>query len=62
MPVDIGADDTSDVVAPLGDILKYSICDKDVLISLNEEIQYIESYLYIQEGRLEDRFCIPMEI
>ena len=51
--MDIGADDISDVVVSLGDILKYSIHGKDVLVPLNEEVQYIESYLCIQKNRLE---------
>ena len=42
MLMDIGADDISDVVVSLGDILKYSIHGKDVLVPLNEEVQYIE--------------------
>ena len=60
--MDIGADDISDVVVSLGDILKYSIHGKDVLVPLNEEVQYIESYLCIQKNRLEDRLCTSMEI
>lgn len=62
MLMDIGADDISDVVVSLGDILKYSIHGKDVLVPLNEEVQYIESYLCIQKNRLEDRLCTSMEI
>ncbi len=62
MLIDIGADDISDVVVSLGDILKYSIHGKDVLVSLDEEIQYIESYLCIQKNRLEERLTVTLKI
>lgn len=60
--IDIGADDISDIVVSLGDILKYSIHGKDVLVPLEEEIRYIESYLCIQKSRLEARLETSMEI
>jgi len=62
MLMDIGADDISDVVVSLGDILKYSIHGKDVLVLLDEEIQYIESYLCIQKNRLEERLKTSIDI
>lgn len=58
MLMDIGADDISDVVVSLGDILKYSIHGKDVLVPLNEEVQYIESYLCIQKTGWKTAFAL----
>lgn len=62
MLIDIGADEISDVIVSLGDILKYSIHGKDVLVPLDEEIHYIESYLCIQKNRLEERLTAVLEI
>lgn len=62
MLIDIGADEISDVIVSLGDILKYSIHGRDVLVSLDEEIHYIESYLCIQKNRLEERLTASIEI
>ncbi len=62
MLIDIGAMEISDVIVSLGDILKYSIHGKDVLVPLEEEIRYIESYLCIQKNRLEERLTASIKV
>lgn len=62
MLIEIGAMEISDVIVSLGDILKYSIHGKDVLVHLDEEIRYIESYLCIQKNRLEERLSASIRV
>ncbi len=62
MLIEIGAMDLSDVIVSLGDILKYSIHGSDVLVPLEEEIRYIESYLCIQKNRLEERLTATIQV
>ena len=62
MLIEIGAMEISDVIVSLGDILKYSIHGRDVLVPLDEEIRYIESYLCILKNRLEDRLTATIKV
>lgn len=52
----------SDVVVSLGDILKYSLHGDADLVTLEEELHYIQSYLRIQKNRLEERLSVRMKI
>lgn len=52
----------SDVVVSLGDILKYSLHGDADLVTLGEELHYIQSYLCIQKNRLEERLSVQMKI
>ncbi|MEG2440700.1 MAG: sensor histidine kinase [Acetivibrio sp.] len=47
--------DISEIIISLGDLMKYSIHGKDSLVPLEEELDYILSYLRIQKNRLEHR-------
>jgi len=54
--------DISEVVISLGDLMKYSIHGKDSLVSLEEELHYILSYLCIQKNRLEERLEYEIDV
>lgn len=54
--------DISDVVISLGEILRYAIGGQNHLVPLRSEARYIESYLFIQKNRLEERLNYQWEL
>lgn len=62
MLIERGEQDISDVVISLGDILRYAIGGQNHLVPLRDEVRYIESYLYIQKNRLEERLDYQWEL
>ena len=54
--------DISDVVVSLGEILRYAIGGQNHLVPLRSEVRYIESYLFIQKNRLEERLNYQWEL
>ncbi|MCI9632315.1 sensor histidine kinase [Schaedlerella arabinosiphila] len=54
--------DISDVVISLGEILRYAVGGQNHLVPLGSEARYIESYLFIQKNRLEDRLNYQWEL
>lgn len=54
MLIDRSEFEISDIVVALGELMKYAM-RTEVLVTLNEELQYLEQYLTIQRNRLEDR-------
>jgi len=58
----MGGDDISRVINALGEILRYNIRQSTKIVSLKEELQQIENYLFIQKVRYEDRFRIEYDI
>ena len=52
----------SDVVVSLGNILKYSMDRNNSIVELSKEIENINSYLYIQKNRFEDKLTYCIEI
>lgn len=54
--------DISDVVISLGEILRYAIGGQNHLVPLRSEARYIESYLFIQKNRLEERLSYQWEL
>ncbi len=54
--------DISDVVISLGEILRYAVSGQNHLVPLGSEARYIESYLFIQKNRLEDRLNYQWEL
>ena len=58
----MGGEDISKVINALGEILRYNIRQSTKIVSLREEFQQIENYLFIQKVRYEDRFRIEYDI
>lgn len=54
--------DISDVVISLGEILRYAIGGQNHLVPFRSEARYIESYLFIQKNRLEERLSYQWEL
>ena len=61
MLIERGEDDISDIVLSLGDLMKYSI-QGDNMVTLQDEIDYVESYIRIQKCRMEDRLNYSIDI
>lgn len=55
-------DEISLMVKSLGDLLRSSINNKESIITLNDEIEILRSYITIQKIRYEDRLDFKMEI
>ncbi|TWI56875.1 sensor histidine kinase [Halalkalibacter nanhaiisediminis] len=56
------ADQTQNVTYLLGNILRYSLRNIDQLVSLKEELEHVENYLYIQRTRYRDQISFTIEI
>ena len=54
--------DISDIIISLGDILKYSINKNNGIVTLEEELKYINSYLIIQKNRFEDKLKYYIDV
>jgi len=52
----------SEVIVSLGDLLKYCVDKSNSIVKLEQEIDYIISYLLIQKTRLEDRLDYHIRI
>jgi two-component system LytT family sensor kinase len=50
-----GAEKTQEITYSLAKILRYSLRKADKLVSLEEEMEYIRHYLFIQQTRYRDR-------
>ena len=54
--------DISDTVSSLGRLLRYTIRGTGWMVSLGEEVEFIENYMAIQNIRLKSRFKVIMDI
>ena len=54
--------DIGNMITALADILDHSIGRNDRLITLSEEMHYIDSYIYIYQNRFPDKFEIVQNI
>lgn len=57
-----GENDISDIIIDLGDLMKYSIHGDIELVEIEQEKEYIASYLRIQKCRMEQRLNYEIEI
>lgn len=57
-----GADEIAETIEALSNIFKYSISQKDNLISLRQEIDNLKYYMKIQKYRYMDRINLELEI
>ncbi len=57
-----GAYETQELIHALSQILRKSIRDSDKVITLKEELQFIDDYLYIQKNRFGSRISIKYDI
>ncbi|SHE39387.1 HAMP domain-containing protein [Seinonella peptonophila] len=52
----------SQMITSLGDIMRYTINQGNKWVSLAEEIEWVQKYVYIQKTRFEDRFQVNIEL
>lgn len=57
-----GKDDLADIVALLGKLMRRGLEMTDEMISLEEELGFIGSYMEIQKFRFSDRFTFDVEV
>jgi two-component system sensor histidine kinase YesM len=57
--IDNNEDEISEMLSTLGDLLRYSISNIDIIVTLDAEIQWIKKYMYLQKIRFNNSFeCI----
>lgn len=57
-----GANEISEMLNCLAKLMRISLMDTDTFVSLEDEINYVETYLFIQQKRLEGRFEVLFDI
>jgi len=57
-----GMDSIAKMVKSLADIFRFSITNKNEMVTLSEELRNIDNYLNIQQFRFGDRFVVNKEI
>lgn len=57
-----GAATTAELVYALAELLRFSLRKVGTFVTVREELQYIENYLYIQRQRFGDRFAYMVDI
>ncbi|MCU6710661.1 sensor histidine kinase [Paenibacillus sp. J5C_2022] len=62
MAVRSGAMEASDMVSALGRLLRYTIDKADRLVPLREEMQFVRSYVQIQQMRYGERLRVEYDI
>lgn len=62
MLIDKDEYEISKIVVSLGDLMKYAINKKSVFVSIEEEFEYLQSYLIIQKKRLGERMKYSIEV
>jgi len=55
-------DDIKIITSNLGKLLRYSISNFDEIVSLEQDIQQVKNYLYIQQTRYTNRFHVHFKI
>lgn len=60
--IEKGDFDVAELVTKLGEILRYSIKKGNANVTVEEEIQQVKNYLFIQKSRFEDSFEYEMDI
>lgn len=54
-----GQEEISEMLSTLGSLLRYSISNIDIIVTLNAEIEWIKKYIYLQKIRFNNSFeCI----
>lgn len=56
------SEDVDDVTVALGDMLGYLVYEKDSEVRLEQELDYIESYIKIQKVRYNDSFSVTVNV
>lgn len=62
MAIDKGAEEVADLTQSLSEIFKISLNNGEELISVRDEIRFIEDYLHIQNVRFEGKFLVCIQI
>jgi two-component system sensor histidine kinase YesM len=62
MLIDRDEYEISEIIISLGNLMKYSIDKQNSFVPLEQEFEYILSYLRIQKNRLEDRLDYNIEL
>lgn len=57
-----GAEETSDLLVSVADLLRYSLKKVDQSVTLGEEVRVIEQYIAIQKARFSDRLTFQQEV
>jgi sensor histidine kinase YesM len=60
--IDEDREEAQDVIAQLGDLLRYTLDQKDDFILLSKEIEFIQSYLSIEKIRFKDRLQVSYNL
>jgi two-component system, sensor histidine kinase YesM len=58
----LGDKNTNKIIIALGEILRYSIDSSGRLVNLEQDLQQVKNYLYIQQMRYEDRFTVYFRV
>ncbi len=53
---------TADMTASLGSILRYSISDLNVPVSLGDEINHVKQYFELQEYRFKNQYSLDVDV
>jgi len=56
MAIENGQDEISQMLSRFAQILRYQISDSNSLVTIGEEINYLEKYLFLQKVRFDDSF------
>lgn len=57
-----GAPETEKLIKSISELLRYNLRNIDRYVSLQEEIDVVKNYVYIQETRFEDRVKFKIEV
>lgn len=58
----LGGEDVSKLIQCLSQILRYSISSKLSVVTLQQDIEQVQNYLYIQKVRYEGRFIVKFDL
>lgn len=59
--IENGQDEISDMLSRFAQILRYQIQKSNVVVSIEEELKYLEKYLFLQKNRFMDSFEYVIE-
>ncbi|UFT98689.1 sensor histidine kinase [Radiobacillus kanasensis] len=62
MAITHGKYEISDMVSSLGKLIRYTVSQKESVIDVSEELEFVQSYLNIQQLRYEDRLEVEVHI
>ena len=57
-----GPNDCAEMITKVASIMRYSLGNPEENVTMQEELRYLENYIYIQSQRYKNKFCVEYDV